>query len=59
MTIDINKIKCQQKIVIVFFIKYADIPVPVHDTVNSLMFAGIYVCVFETKAGSQGLIFAV
>ncbi len=29
-------------------------------TLNSLMFAGIiYVCVFETKSFSRGLIFAV
>ncbi len=28
-------------------------------TVNSLMFAGINVCLFETKPSLQGLIFAV
>ncbi len=28
-------------------------------TVNSLMFVGINVCIFETKPCSQGLIFAV
>ncbi len=27
--------------------------------VNSLMFAGINICIFETKPCSQGLIFAV
>ncbi len=31
----------------------------VQTTVNSLMFAGIVVCVFETKPCSQGLIFVV
>ena len=31
----------------------------VSDTVNSLMFAGINVCVFEAKPCSWGLIFAV
>ncbi len=29
------------------------------NTVNSLIFAGINVCVFESKPCSQGLIFAV
>ena len=30
-----------------------------YNTVNSLMFAGINVCVFETKPCSRGIIFAV
>ncbi len=32
---------------------------PKEITVNSLMFAGIYVCIFETKQCSRGIIFAV
>ncbi len=47
---------CQSKFII---LSRMLVPRKMADPVNSLMFAGIKVCVFETKPCSQGLIFAV